>query len=234
MEAAPLIALRGISAGYGRGTVLRNVDLDVRAGDFIAVVGPNGGGKTTLFRIILGLIEPSAGTVEVMGVPPREGCRRIGYVPQFGAFDREYPVYAEQVVRMGLRCRQGILPFRTSSQEEAVRKAMEYADMESFRDRRIGELSGGQIQRTLLARALVSGPDILLLDEPTASLDPAFRGEVYEILTKAARDGITVVMITHDFEGITHCVNRAVHVDRTVSEVEPSALTGAACGGGLL
>lgn len=234
MDAAPLIALRGVSAGYGRGTVLRDVDLDIRAGDFMAVVGPNGGGKTTLFRVMLGLIEPSSGAIEVMGVPPKEGCWRIGYVPQFGAFDREYPVYAEQVVRMGLRCRQGILPFRIPSQEEDVRRAMEYVDMASFRDKRIGELSGGQIQRTLLARALVSGPDILLLDEPTASLDPAVRGEVYGVLAKAARDGITVVMITHDLEGITHCVNRAVHVDRTVSEVAPSALAGSVCGGGLL
>ncbi len=234
MADGPLISLRGVSAGYGRGTVLRDVDLDINRGDFMAVVGPNGGGKTTLFRVMLGLIVPSAGTVEVMGMPPREGCRRIGYVPQFGVFDRGYPVYAEQVVRMGLRGRQGMLPRRTREQEEAVRRAMEYADVTSFGGRRVGEMSGGQMQRALLARALVSEPEILLLDEPTASLDPSVRGEVHRVLAKAAGDGITVVMITHGLEGIAHCVNRAVRVDGTVSEVCPSALTGAVCGGGLL
>ncbi len=222
-----LITLDNVSAGYGRGLVIHDVSLELHKGDFMAVIGPNGGGKTTLFRTILGLINASYGTVSVMGMPPSKGCRYIGYVPQFGAFDRKYPVYAEEVVRMGLRSGQGILPFKGKDDDERVRKAMEYTGVDVFSGRRIGDLSGGQLQRTLIARALVGNPEILLLDEPTASLDPDMRSGIMDILRKVHSDGITVMMISHDFESINGMVNRAIHVDRHVEEIDASIITSA-------
>ncbi len=233
MTGDPLVSLTGVSSGYGRTMVLQDVDLELREGDFMAVVGPNGGGKTTLFKTILGLLEPSAGTVKVMGGPPSKGCRSIGYVPQYGAFDMKYPVVAEDVVRMGLRQKQGFSPFNRGN-EDAVAKAMEMTGVTGFKEKRIGDLSGGQMQRTLLARALASEPKILMLDEPTASLDPKMRAGVYEILAEASDEGMTVMMITHDLKGIEHRMNRIVRVDRAVSEVGREDLHALTCGGGLL
>jgi len=227
-----LITLRGVSAGYGGTPILHDIDLDLNDGDFMAVVGPNGGGKTTLFRTILGLIEPLEGEVSVMGSAPSKGCVNIGYVPQFGSFDRKYPVLAEEVVAMGLRSRQSLNPF-AGSDRASVKDAMEYTGSMDFARKRIGELSGGQLQRTLLARALVSRPRILLLDEPTASLDPDMRSGVYDILRKASEDGITVMMITHDLKGIEDRVTRIVRVDRELTEIKTDA-HGLVCGEGIL
>ncbi|MBE6528719.1 MAG: ABC transporter ATP-binding protein [Thermoplasmata archaeon] len=228
----PLVTLQDVSAGYDGSAILHNVNLELREGDFMAVVGPNGGGKTTLFRTILGLIEPMGGDIRVTGTTPSKGCVNIGYVPQFGSFDRKYPALAEEVVTMGLRQSQTFNPF-SRKDKEAVRKAMEYTGVDAFARKRIGDLSGGQMQRTLLARALVSGPRILLLDEPTASLDPEMRSGVYNILRKASSDGITVMMITHDLKGAEDCVNRIVKVDRTVTEIDRGP-HGMGCGGGIL
>lgn len=226
------MTLQDVSAGYDGSAILHNVNLELREGDFMAVVGPNGGGKTTLFRTILGLIEPMGGDIRVTGTTPSKGCVNIGYVPQFGSFDRKYPALAEEVVTMGLRQNQTFNPF-SRNDKGAARKAMEYTGVDAFARKRIGDLSGGQMQRTLLARALVSGPRILLLDEPTASLDPEMRSGVYNILRKASSDGITVMMITHDLKGAEDCVNRIVKVDRTVTEIDRDP-HGMECGGGIL
>jgi zinc transport system ATP-binding protein len=229
-----LVTLKGVSAGYGGETVLHGVDLELREGDFMAVVGPNGGGKTTLFRTILGLIQPYEGCVEVMGESPSKGCRSVGYVPQFGSFDRKYPVLAKEVVCMGLRSRQTFNPFNKVDDGGAVEEAMAYTGVSEFADKRIGDLSGGQLQRTLLARALASRPKILMLDEPTASLDPEMRSGVYDILRKAASDGMSIMMITHDLGGVEDLVNRIVKVDRVSTEIGISDLHCMTCGGGLL
>ncbi len=228
----PLVTLRDVSAGYGGNVILRDVNLELHEGDFMAVVGPNGGGKTTLFRPILGLIEPMKGEVRVTGTTPAKGCVNIGYVPQFGSFDRKYPVLAEEVVEMGLRQSQTLNPF-SGRKKEAVRRAMEYTGVDAFAGKRIGDLSGGQMQRTLLARALVSGPRILLLDEPTASLDPEMRSGVYDILKRVTSDRITVMVITHDLTGVEDGVNCIVRGDRTVAAVDedPHRME---CGGGIL
>lgn len=232
--AEPLITLRDVSSGYGGHVIIHDVNLDLNEGDFMAVVGPNGGGKTTLFRTILGLIQPASGTVEVMGTQPSRGCRDVGYVPQFGSFDRRYPALAREVVAMGLRSHQTMNPLSGKDRAESVSRAMEYTGVDAFADKRIGDLSGGQLQRTLLARALASSPRILMLDEPTASLDPEMRSGVYDILRKASADGITVMIITHDLDGVEDCVNRVIRVDRKVTEVEPEDLHCHICGGGIV
>lgn len=214
------VVLDHVSAGYGSGDVVRDVSLVLHEGEFMAVTGPNGGGKTTILRTILGLLKPSCGTVMVMGKPPEAGCREAGYVPQFGSFDRKYPILAEEVVSMGLRGEKG--PFRRFDRSDRVRirEAMDYAGVSEFAKMRIGDLSGGQLQRTLLARALVSKPRILLLDEPTASLDPEMRESVYSILRQAKADGISVMVVTHDIEGVSDMADRRLIADGSVTEAK--------------
>lgn len=210
------ISIRGLSAGYGRETVLRNIDLDLYEDDFLAVIGPNGGGKTTLFRSILGLITPTEGSIRIYGEEPSKGVRNVGYVPQFGAFDNKFPISAEEVVLMGMRSVKGVRPRYSKEERELAESAMEFTGMVGFRDKRIGDLSGGQLQRVLLARALAPKPRILLLDEPTASLDPSMRDCTYDILKKVCDEGVSIMLITHDMAGITHDVKRLACINRTL------------------
>lgn len=222
----PRIELDSVSVSYADARVLRDISLKVMDGDFMAVTGPNGGGKTTLFRTVLGLMAPSRGRVAVDGVSPNEACGRIGYMPQFGKFDRKYPITVEEVVRMGLRPEEGFLPRRNPDAGVRVTETMERTGIEELRSRRIGDLSGGQMQRMLLARALVSNPGILLLDEPTASIDPDMRTRMHSILADAKKDGVTVMMITHDTGDVSDLIDRIVRVDGTVTEMDPSDLRG--------
>ena len=209
-DAAPLIEAEGITFGYGREAVLRDVDLAIHRDDFLAILGPNGGGKTTLVKILLGLLEPWAGSV-ARRVSTRRGA--LGYVPQFAEFDRSFPVQVRQLVRMGrLGLRGPIRRFRPEDEEEVDRVVRELG-LGSVTDAPIDRLSGGQLQRSLIARALVADPEILFLDEPMASIDAGSRESLLEILERLQRR-IPVVVVTHDltpFGGVVRqiaCVNR--------------------------
>ncbi|MCK9322891.1 MAG: ABC transporter ATP-binding protein [Candidatus Methanomethylophilaceae archaeon] len=202
------IVIKDLTAGYNGVNVFSNINLELKDRDFLAIIGPNGGGKTTLFRSILGLIKPTGGTVSIYGESPASGSRYVGYVPQNGLFDSKYPISAEDVVLMGLRVSKGMRPFYSQNEMEMADKAMEYTEVESFRKKRISNLSGGQLQRVLLARALASEPKILLLDEPTASLDPSMTDCTYDILKKVNKDGVAIMIITHDMSSISHDVKR--------------------------
>jgi len=210
------IEIRGLTAGYGNEAILRDICLELRPNDFLAVIGPNGGGKTTLFRSILGLIPPMSGSIKIYGEEPSKGVRNIGYVPQFGAFDKSYPISAEEVVLMGMRVRKGYRPYYSCEEKAMADKAMEYTGMEEFRGKRIGDLSGGQLQRVLLARALAPEPKILLLDEPTASLDPSMKDCTYDILKKVSSEGVSIMLITHDMASISHDVKRLACINRRI------------------
>ena len=216
-----LLRLDHITMQFGGVVAVDDLELEVNEGEIVALIGPNGAGKTTLFRTILGLIQPFSGTVRVMGAPPLRSCGSIGYMPQFGRFDRSYPITVEEVIRMGLRTKEGPIPsFRTGTSPE-VDRVLEQTGIAHLRTRRMGELSGGQMQRMLLARAMVSDPPILLLDEPTASVDPTMRAGMRDILSEAASDGTTIMVITHDsgdFDGMT---DRILRVDGTLSAADP-------------
>ncbi len=210
------IRLSGVFAGYGGEPVIEDIGLDVAPGDFIGILGPNGGGKTTLLRVLLGLLPPTCGQVRLWGKPPRAGRHRVGYVPQELAFDRAFPIRVEDVVLMGRLGRRGL--GRPYSRDDRIRaeRALEALDARDLRRESFGALSGGQRQRVLLARALAAEPELLLLDEPTASVDPRARTTIYEHL-KALCDPVAIIIMTHDVGVISAyvktvgCLNRTLH-----------------------
>jgi zinc transport system ATP-binding protein len=214
--AEPIIDVSGVCFSFNGQAVLQDVDLKVERGDFLVVIGPNGGGKTTLLKLMLGLLEPTLGSVRVFGRQPAEVTHRIGYVPQNVHVNKTFPVSVLDVVLMGrLRTSKGWS--RHSRQDRlAAQASLEQLGVWEVRDRRIGDLSGGQLQRVFIARALVSGPEVLFLDEAMASIDAQSRGEFYESLTELNRT-VTIVAVSHDMMILSShvksvaCVNRDLH-----------------------
>jgi len=193
----PIIQMQNVWFSFNGQPVLREVNLHVPRGDFLVVIGPNGGGKTTLIKLMLGLLCPTRGTVALFGEPPQRVSHRIGYVPQNVHINKEFPVSVLDVVLMGL-LRTGRRWSRHTRQDRvAAQQALEQMRLWGCRDRRIGELSGGQLQRVFIARALVSGPEVLFLDEAMASIDAQSRGEFYDILKELNRT-VTIVAVSHD------------------------------------
>jgi zinc transport system ATP-binding protein len=194
-----LIVVRGVSFSYGGPPVLVGIDLAIRDGDFLALIGPNGSGKTTLIKIILGLLEPSSGSVEIMGhaLGDFKDWSRIGYVPQKATHvDPLFPASVEEVVAMALM--SNTKAWETSGRGE-IRRALRRVGMEDFRRSPIGRLSGGQQQRVFIARALVTSPRILFLDEPTTGVDAETQASFYDLLDLLnTQEGITIVLVTHD------------------------------------
>lgn len=210
-----LVSLRGVSKSWDGKTRLAGVDLDVRRGDFIAITGPNGGGKTTLLRIMLRLLEPTRGTVTYFrdGKPAKE--LPIGYLPQKNMIDSHFPIVVSQVVRSGL------VGAKTADPDGRVRQVLEAVGLEAQARQSIGELSGGQLQRALLGRAIISGPELLVLDEPLSYVDKRFEHQMYDIIKKMATD-TTIVVVSHELSTLGAMATRHLLVDRTVEEC-PSA-----------
>lgn len=219
-----VISIQHLWAGYDHEHVLEDINFSVKENDFIGLIGPNGGGKTTLIKVLLGLLEPSQGEVKILGKSVKEGRKYVGYVPQLVDFDREFPANVWEVTRMGRLGRCGLLKRFTSEDEAAVKLALEQVGMLDLRNRPIGDLSGGQRQRVYIARALASEPRLLLLDEPTASVDPQVSTNIYELLNRL-NDRITILMISHDMSAISSyaksvgCLNKRLfyHEDKTLS-----------------
>jgi len=197
-----VISVRGLWAGYDGEMVLRDVNLSVRELDFIGIVGPNGGGKTTLLKVLLGLIEPVRGEVRIMGKPVEEGRSHVGYVPQLTSFDSDFPIRVWDVARMGRLGDRGLLRRYSDEDNRIVTAALARVDMLDQRQRPFGDLSGGQRQRVYVARALATEPAILLLDEPLASVDPRVSSNIYELL-KRLNETVTILMVSHDIGAIS-------------------------------
>ncbi len=208
------LELKDVTVKFDDTTVLDDVNLELKKGDFLGIVGPNGGGKTTLLKVILGLIEPDKGHVRLFGKPPKKRKHILGYIPQHSNFDMKFPIRVWDVVLMGRLGKLGINPFYSSRDKNIARKALEDVDMWEYRRRHISELSGGQLQRVLLARALTTNPDFLLLDEPTASLDEKVKGNIYHLLSELKEKGITIILVTHDIGVISSYVEKVACLNR--------------------
>jgi zinc transport system ATP-binding protein len=207
--------LVGVSLSLRGSSILENVSLRIEPNDYLAILGPNGGGKTTLLKLILGLLAPDRGRVRVLGKPPRQARGQVGYVPQHVRFDLDFPIRVMDVVLMG---QLGATRLGRPSAEsfEAARAALERVEMEAFSARQIGALSGGELQRVLIARALAQRPRLLLLDEPTASLDERIGRSVWELFEGLSEE-MAVVVVSHDIGAISRyvrsvaCLNRRLH-----------------------
>ncbi len=189
--------------------ILEDVSLDLEKGDFLGLIGPNGGGKSTLLKVMLGLIKPDRGEVRIFGLAPQAARGRVGYMPQKTLFDQTFPIKALEVVLMGRYSRTGLLRRFSGADREAALQALKAVGMEAHAQREIGALSGGEQQRVFVARSLVSDPELLLLDEPTAGVDAAQQKEFYDLLCSLNREmGIAIVLVSHDITAISRHVNK--------------------------
>lgn len=212
----PLIELRGVTVRYERDRLpaLQDVDLDIRRGDFLAISGPNGGGKTTLLRVILKLLRPTEGSVTYFGEDGRPvKSLRIGYLPQKSAIDTRFPITVREVILSGLLRKLWSRP--GAEDLRRLEQITELTGTSALLQRSIGELSGGQLQRTLLARAIISDPEMLVLDEPLSYVDKRFEQQIYGIVEELARH-TTIVLVSHEMSVISGMANRHVIVEGTL------------------
>lgn len=212
---------------YGEQEVLHNVSFSVAERSFVAVVGPNGGGKTTLLKLLLGELKPTFGTIRVAGARPGRAYGKIGYVPQSFPFDPRFPIGVDEVVLMGRR-RRGLFGFYDRADRMAAGAALEKVGLPGFGNRSFSGLSGGERQRVLIAQALAGGCEILLMDEPTANVDPAHAAGLYGLFS-ALREKVTIMMVSHNLgvvtRNVTHvlCVNHSADL-HTIGEVAGEAV----------
>ncbi|HEX3018130.1 MAG TPA: ABC transporter ATP-binding protein [Caproicibacter sp.] len=212
-----MIHVENLSVRYGANLALSDVSLDIAQGEYLGIIGPNGGGKTTLLKAILGLVPISAGSVSVCGKPAGKVGTLAGYVPQFSAMEKDFPVLVREVVLTGRLTRKNPLFHRyDASDRAAATSALKEVGIADLAGRRINALSGGEFQKMLIARALAVGPKILMLDEPTASVDAKSRAQIFELLERLNRKGMTILLVTHDTLAISSQVHRLACLNRTL------------------
>lgn len=204
-----ILRVKNISFRREDRQILQNVNLDVHKGDFIAITGPNGGGKTTLLRIVLNLIKPTSGIVEFVGKRSA-----IGYLPQKNMIDSHFPMTVQEVVESGLL---GCKKLSNSEKKELVEATLTRIELPEFAHRPIGKLSGGQLQRVLLGRAIIASPSLLVLDEPLSYIDKHFEAHIYRLLAEIAPN-CTILLVSHEMSMIASMANRHLIVDRCVTE----------------
>ena len=219
----PIIAFENVDFAYESQPVLEAVTFDIEPGDFVSIIGPNGGGKTTLLRLILGLLTPTHGRVRLFGEEPVRSCFAVGYTPQFLQVDFSFPVTVGDVVLMGRLCRGRLWPSRDD--RRAAEEALETVRLAELRHKPFRHLSGGQRQRVLIARALCGGPKVLLLDEPTNNIDPGAEEMLFDILVELNKR-LTIVLVSHDVGVVSQYVRHVVCVNRRVSMHPTANLTG--------
>lgn len=206
-EGGALLSLSGVGMSWDGRDVLRNVGFDVHQGDFIAITGPNGGGKTTLLRIMLGLLRPTRGTVT------RDRDVRVGYLPQKNMIDSHFPISVHEVISSGLLALDMDKVERRRLYDETIRRI----GLEAHADQPIGQLSGGQLQRALLGRAIISHPRLLVMDEPLSYIDKHFEAQLYDLMRELARD-TTIVLVSHEMTTIAGMANRHFIIDAELHE----------------
>ena len=238
----PLIEIKNLSAGYDSRTVLRNVNLTVYDRDFLGIIGPNGGGKTTLIKCILGLLKPTTGeilysdkrfvasdkqrgTAQGPALTTNRSVLKMGYLPQYNSIDRKFPITVEEVILSGLSSQKSLISRFTATHREKARQVIARMGLEGLEKRAIGALSGGQLQRALLGRAIISDPALVVLDEPSTYIDKRFEARLYELLAEINHD-CAIILVSHDIGTVLQqvksiaCVNETLdyHPDTGVSE----------------
>ncbi len=211
-----IIEIENLSVSYGNTLALDNINMCIKEGDFLGVIGPNGGGKSTLLKSILNLIPINDGSVKILGKTSGKEVSSIGYVPQFSHVERKFPISVFETVLSG-RLKKGISLFKkyTDEDKKIALEKLNDVGISHLADRQISELSGGEFQRMLIARALCLNPKILLLDEPTASVDPNSREMIYKLLTKL-NEKMTSILVTHDLFAISSAVKTLACLNSTL------------------
>lgn len=212
-----VINFRDVSFQYDDVLILQNITGSIDEGQFVAIFGPNGGGKTTFLKLLMGFLKPVSGEIVVLGKSPQEVQTSLSYVPQAASFDRQFPISTLEVVMMGC------LKLSVKEAKERSLQELKNVGLADFADSPFGSLSGGQAQRTLIARALVSKPKILLLDEPTASVDPNAEKDILQILSRL-KGSITIIMVTHDLNSIISAVDTLFCIQRTITPLSPAQI----------
>lgn len=208
----PIVSLQDINFSYdNKNLVLENINLEIAEGEFIGIVGPNGGGKTTLLKLILGLLKPTNGEITVFGKEPKLASKQIGYVPQFSAFNRDFPISVKDVVEMGL-----------GGGDSRIAQILEKLEIVHLKNKSISSLSGGELQRVIIARALACEPKLLLLDEPTSNIDIHAEENIFDLLKNI---NITIVIVSHDIGFVSRYIKRVICVSKTLVCHPTAALT---------
>ena len=211
-----LIELKDITAGYEKKTVLHNVSLQIWEDDFLGIIGPNGGGKTTLLKVILGLLPSTKGTIKCYQNNEEVPSLKIGYLPQINHIDKRFPISVYEVISSGLSAEKPLFKGFTKEQNVRIEKAIHQMGLENLSNRPIGELSGGQLQRVLLGRSIVSQPQVLILDEPSSYVDKRFETKFYQLLEEINKES-AIILVSHDIGTVLSmvkniaCVNETLH-----------------------
>uniref|UniRef100_UPI0040563E4B metal ABC transporter ATP-binding protein n=1 Tax=Alistipes sp. TaxID=1872444 RepID=UPI0040563E4B len=223
MSREPIIRIHDLGVRYDSTIALEHVDLEIYADDFVGIIGPNGGGKSTLVKAIMGIV-PHSGSIEYSDKLLRGKKPHIGYLPQISSFDKEFPISVREVVMSGLQAERGLWQRYGASDRKRVDETLERASLAELRDRAIGELSGGQLQRVMLCRAIISEPKLLVLDEPTNFVDNRFENELYNLLHHLS-EHMAIVMVSHDIGTISSVVRSIVCVNRHVHRHDSNIIT---------
>lgn len=213
-----IIQLTDVSLSWSQRSILENINLTINKSDFVAITGPNGGGKTTLLRVILKLLKPTTGQVAYYYNGTEAERLHIGYLPQKNMIDNKFPITVEQVVKSGLIAETSLTK---ELQATRIDEIIELVELNQRRNYAIGQLSGGQLQRTLLGRALISKPEILILDEPLSYIDKQFESKIYDIIDHLSHS-TTIILVSHEMSRIASMANRHIIVDRTIEECTAS------------
>lgn len=222
----PIIEIKNLSAGYDGRTVLHDVNLSIYERDFLGIIGPNGGGKTTLIKCILGLLKPTGG--EIRFNAPEKASRQtstegtsaksqlfLGYLPQYSTIDRKFPISVEEVILSGLSIQKSLTSRFTPEQREIGKQIISRMGLEGLEHRSIGQLSGGQLQRALLGRAIISDPAVLILDEPSTYIDKRFEARLYELLAEINKE-CAIILVSHDIGTVLQQVKSIACVNETL------------------
>lgn len=213
----PIIEIKNLSAGYDGRTVLHDINLNVYERDFLGIIGPNGGGKTTLIKCILGLLPLTGGEI-IFHTPAEKASNTqlsLGYLPQYSTIDRKFPISVEEVILSGLSIQKSLISRFTPEQREKGKEIISRMGLEGLEHRSIGQLSGGQLQRALLGRAIISDPAVLILDEPSTYIDKRFEARLYELLAEINKD-CAIILVSHDIGTVLQQVKSIACVNETL------------------